>query len=158
MKQSIKAKRNIGLIALTIAVIVAIILVVYFVNKADVGNGIKRGAIGQTVTVPTGEICVKNMQVTDGIDGKTAGSGNCIIIVSVEFKAGKNIKLIADKFDVPNGKKVSVEKEEYFNGSSSLAKGESKSFKLAYEVKKDSVDSFFFCGYGVKIDLGGTVR
>ena len=49
MKQSIKAKRNIGLIVLTVLVVVAIVLVIYFVQKADLDGRIKKGAIGQTL-------------------------------------------------------------------------------------------------------------
>ena len=153
MKQSIKAKRNIGLIALTIAVIVAIILVVYFVNKADDGNGIKRGAVGQTVSTANGDISVKSAKVVDSIGDITASDGKCLIVVSVEFKANKKITLSADKFAVDNANKISVDKEGYLVDSSVLQKGESKAFKLAYEVKKGSADSYFLSGYGAKIDL-----
>ena len=39
-----------------------------------------------------------------------------------------------------------------------LKKGESKSYKLLYEVKSNRVASYFLYAYGARIDLGGTVQ
>ena len=62
MRLSIKAKRNIGLIAVTIAIVVAIILVVYFVQKNEDNGKLKTGAIGQVVSTTQADICVKDMR------------------------------------------------------------------------------------------------
>lgn len=61
MKQSIKAKRNIGLIVLTVLVVVAIVLVIYFVQKADLDGRIKKGAIGQTLSAKSADVCVSHI-------------------------------------------------------------------------------------------------
>ena len=64
MKQSIKAKRNIGLIVLTVLVVVAIVLVIYFVQKADLDGRIKKGAIGQTLSAKSADVCVSHMNIS----------------------------------------------------------------------------------------------
>lgn len=162
MKLSVKAKRNAGLIAITVVVIVAIILVIYFVQKNDADGKLKTGAIGQTVSTSQADVCVKNMRIFKSLDGLTAEQGNCFIWLSVEIKANKKIFVSCDKFQVNDGKNVT---EIYYAGSKEidcdgeiiLQKGESKTLELAYEVQAERVASFYLFAYGARIDLGGTV-
>lgn len=157
MKQSIKAKRNIGLIVLTVLVVVAIVLVIYFVQKADLEGRIKKGAIGQTLSTKSADICVSNMKVSEYANGEAAAEGKCFLMLSIEFVAKKDMTLVPDKFEVKGGRRVLHSADDYLNEKTALKKGESRTFKLMYEVEKNRVDSYFLYGYGVQIDLGGTV-
>ncbi|MDE5755872.1 MAG: hypothetical protein K2I23_02145 [Clostridia bacterium] len=170
MKLGVKAKRNIGLIAITIAVVVAIILVIYFVQKNEDDGKLKTGAIGKTVSTSQADICVKDMRVLQSVDGLTAEDGNCFLLVSVEIRANKKITVSSDKFEVKDGRNVTnVERRYPGSGDETMAviscegeivlkKGESESYNLLYEVKNNRVDSYFLYAYGARIDLGGTVK
>ncbi|MDE5655146.1 MAG: DUF4352 domain-containing protein [Clostridia bacterium] len=170
MKLGLKAKRNIGLIAVTIAVVVAIILVVYFVQKSDDDGKLQTGAISQTVSTSQADICVKDMRVLQSVDGLTAEEGNCFLQVSVEIKANKKITVDSGKFEVKGGKNVTNANRHYdtssgdeileviaCEGETTLKKGESKTFNLLYEVEYNRVASYYLYAYGARIDLGGTV-
>lgn len=157
MKQSIKARRNIGLIVLTVLVVVAIVLVIYFVQKADLDGRIKKGAIGQTLSTKSADICVSNMRISSSIGGETAADDKCFFVLTVKFDAKKDMTVVADKFEVKGGRRVLQSADGFLNEKASLKKGESNTFKLVYEVENNRVDSYFLYGYGVQIDLGGTV-
>ena len=164
MKLSVKAKRNIGLIAITVAVVVAIILVIYFVQKNDEDKKLVTGAIGQTVSTSQADICVKDMSILQSVDGLTAEDGKCFLQVTVEIKANKKIRLSSDKFEIKDGKNVTFAERRYptsgdevmsvipCEGRVELKKGESGSYKLLFEVEK-RFDSHFLFAYGAKIDL-----
>ena len=75
MKLGLKAKRNIGLVVITLAVVVAIILVIYFVQKNSDDGKLKTGAIGQTVSTSQADICVKDWGIADDVEGYTVEDG-----------------------------------------------------------------------------------
>ena len=169
MKLGLKAKRNIGLIAITIAVVVAIILVIYFVQKSDDDKKLVTGAIGQTVSTSQADILVKDMSILQSVDGLTAEDGKCFLQVTVEIKANKKIQVWRGKFEVKDGKNVTFAERSYptsgdeimevipCEGGVTLKKGESTSYELLYEVKSNRIESYFLYAYGARIDLGGTV-
>lgn len=157
MKQSIKAKRNIGLIVLTVLVVVAIVLVIYFVQKADLDGRIKKGAIGQTLSAKSADVCVSDMNISQSVGGETAADGKCFFVLTIKFDAKKDMTVVPDKFEVKGGRRILHGADGYLNEKAALKKGESKTFKLVYEVENNRVDSYFLYGYGVQIDLGGTV-
>ena len=155
MKLGVKAKRNIGLVVVTIAVVVAIILIVYFVQKSDEDKKLKYGHIGQVVSTSQADICVKDWTVVADADGYTVGEGKCIYLLKVEIKANKNIRVSSSKFEVKDGKNLTAEgiqREEYFKG------GRSETFEILYEVESNRIESYYLEAFGVKIDLGGTVQ
>ncbi len=168
MRLSIKAKRNIGLIAVTIAIVVAIILVVYFVQKNEDNGKLKTGAIGQVVSTSQADICVKDMRILQSIDGLTAGDGKCFLLLSVELKANKKINVLSDKFEVKGGKNVMSEwrqeissgatmEDVIANGGELFKAGREETFNLLYEVEYNRAESYFLYAYGARIDLGGTI-
>ena len=150
MKLGLKAKRNIGLVVITLAIVVAIILVIYFVQKNDDDNKLRTGAIGDTVSTSQADIHVTSMSMTNYEDGLFAEDGKCFLVLSVEIKANKKITVSSDKFEVKDGKNLTAEDE------SVLKKGKSKSFRLVYEVERNRIASYFLYAYGARIDLGGT--
>ena len=159
MRLSIKAKRNIGLIAVTIAIVVAIILVVYFVQRNEDDGKLKTGAIGQVVSTSQADICVKDMRILQSIDDITAGDGKCFLLLSVEIKANKKLTLSSGKFEVKDGINLTADGKGFIalDGETTLRKGESKTFNLLYEVEYNRAESYFLYAYGARIDLGGTV-
>ena len=164
MKISVKAKRNIGLIAITLAVIVAIILVIYFVQKNDDDKKLVTGAIGQTVSTSQADIRVTDTRILQSVDGLTIEDGKCFLQISVEIKANKKIRILSDKFEVKDGKNLTFAERRYpasgdevmvvipCEGFIELKKGESESYELLFEVEK-RFDSHFLIAYGAKIDL-----
>lgn len=108
MKQSIKAKRNIGLIVLTVLVVVAIVLVIYFVQKADLDGRIKKGAIGQTLSAKSADVCVSHMNISQSVGGETAADGKCFFVLTIKFDAKKDMTVVPDKFEVKGADRKSV--------------------------------------------------
>ncbi|MDE6361822.1 MAG: DUF4352 domain-containing protein [Clostridia bacterium] len=169
MKLGIKAKRNIGLVVVTLAIVVAIILVIYFVQKNDADSKIKTGAIGQTVSTSQADVCVKDMQKLQSHGSLTAEDGKCFLLVSVEIKANKKLTVSTSKFEIKDGKNITAEGREQIpsgdmtleiiacEGEIALQKGESQTYQILYEVEDNRVASYYLYAYGAKIDLGGTV-
>ncbi|MDE6473512.1 MAG: hypothetical protein K2L70_00225 [Clostridia bacterium] len=169
MKLGVKAKRNIGLVVVTLAIVVAIILVIYFVQKNDADSKIKTGAIGQTVSTSQADVCVKDMQKLQSVGGLTAEAGKCFLLVSVELKANKNINVASNKFEIKDGKNLTAEgRQEILSGNITFdiiayegemfKKGRIERFDLLYEVEDNRVASYYLYAYGARIDLGGTVN
>lgn len=163
MKLGLKAKRNIGLVAITIAIVVAIILVIYFTQKNADDSKLKTGAIGQTVSTSKADILVKDVRILQSIDGLTAEDGKCFLRVCVEIKANKKITVSSNKFEVKDGKNVTNAERSYPSGDESLIvvsceseivlkKGESESYELLYEVEKRFAGHYLIA-FGAKIDL-----
>ena len=170
MKLGVKAKRNIGLVVVTIAVVVAIILIVYFVQKNDEDKKLKYGHVGQVVSTSQADICVKDWTVVEDADGYTVGEGKCVYLLKVEIKPKKKIRVSRSKFEVKDGKNltaegiqrfpsgdetleiVACEGEEYFKG------GRSETFEILYEVESNRIESYYLEAFGARIDLGGTVQ
>lgn len=160
MKLSFKAKRNIGLVALTIAVVVAIILIVYYVEKADLDEPTAKGGIVQTLTTRDYDLVVEDLDKLGSFADKTADSGQIFFLVKVSMTARKDIKISPDKFVVADGKRIktSADGYEFLNGRTSIKAGETKDFYLMYQVKKDRMESFFLRAYNCKVDLGGSME
>lgn len=165
MKLSFKAKRNIGLIVLTVAVIVAIILTIVLVQKYGDDEKPVRGAIGQTVSTSQADVCVNSMRVSQFVGEVEVKDGKCFLLVKVDVKANKKLKVsscdfvvegannVTDGYSGKNGHAFYAELVEY-----SLKKGESVDYSLIFEVEKDRIESYFLYAFGAKIDLGGTVK
>ncbi|MBD5086340.1 MAG: DUF4352 domain-containing protein [Clostridiales bacterium] len=165
MKLSFKAKRNIGLIVLTVAVIVAIILTIVLVQKYGDDEKPVKGAIGQTVSTSQADVCVNSMRVSQFVGEVEAKDGKCFLLVKVDVKANKKLKVsscdfvvegannVTDGYSGKNGHAFYAELVEY-----SLKKGESVDYSLIFEVEKDRIESYFLYAFGAKIDLGGTVK
>ena len=169
MKLGLKAKRNIGLIALTVVVVVAIILVIYFVQKNENDGKLKYGHIGQVVSTSKADICVKEWRKAEDVEGYTIKDGKCVYLLKVEIKAKKNIRVSSSKFEIKDSKNltaegikrfssgdetlqvIACEREEYFKS------GRSETFEILYEVEDNRVVSYFLYAFGARIDLGGTV-
>ena len=169
MKLGVKAKRNIGLIALTVIVVVAIILVVYFVQKNEDDGKLKFGHIGQVVSTSKADIRVIDWRKVEDVDGYTVVDGKCIYLMKIEIKAKKNIRVSSSKFEIKDGKNltaqgiqrfpsgdetleiIACEGEEYFKS------GRRETFEILYEVENNRVASYFLYAFGARIDLGGTV-
>ena len=169
MKLGIKAKRNIGLIVTTVLLIVAIVLIVYFVQKNELDGRIKTGAIGDIVSTAQAEVHVSDMKISDeftvGDTVYTAHDGKVFMTVYVEVTAKKKLTLYSGDFEIKDGVNVTNEYSSP-NGNSFCAeeaqtvlkKGERKTFTLRYEVDEGRTQSYFLCALGAKIDLGGSVR
>lgn len=170
MKLGVKAKRNIGLIVVTLAVVIAIILVIYFVQKNDADSKIRTGAIGQIISTPQADVCVKDMQKLRIFGALTAEDGKCFLLVSVEIKANKKLGVSSNKFEIKDGKNLTAEGRQQIpsgdttidiiasEGEIILKKGERKTCQILYEVEDNRVASYYLYAYGARIDLGGTVN
>lgn len=169
MKLGVKAKRNIGLIALTIVVIVAIILVVYFVQKSDDDSKLKYGHIGQAVSTSRADICVKDWRKAEDVEVYTVENRKCVYLLRVEIKAKKNLKVSSSTFEIKDSKNLTAEGLQRFpsgnetleviacEGEIVLKKGERNVYEILYEVENNRVASYFLYAFGARIDLGGTV-
>lgn len=164
MKLTFKAKRNIGLIVLTVAVIVAIILTIALVQKYGDDDKLVRGAIGQTVSTSQADVRVNSMRVSQFVGEVEANDGKCFLLVKVDVKANKKIKASSLDFEVLDGVNVT----DGYSGKNgcafdadlieyTLKKGESETFSIIFEVEKDRIESYFLYAFGAKIDLGGSV-
>ena len=160
MKLTIKAKRNIGLIALTVAVIVAVILVVVLVNKYVDDKDLAKGAVGQTISTDQLSLEVVSLKNTLTEFGeKKASEGKCFMLAEVEVKAKKAFTLVSDKFSLTDGKAVNASADgyEFLDGKVKLQAGEEKIFYLLFEVQAGRVESFYLYGYSCRVDMGGSV-
>lgn len=160
MKLGVKSKRNIGLIAITLAVIVAIILIVYFTQKSDDDSALKRGGIGQTISINRADIVVMNMELRDAVGDLRADEGRCFFVINVAFKAKAKLVLSPESFEVIGGRQVFPVEDgtSFFSNSLTLKKGEECNVNLAYEVESDRIESFYLKVFNAKIDLGGSNR
>ncbi|MDE7079192.1 MAG: DUF4352 domain-containing protein [Clostridia bacterium] len=164
MKLTLKAKRNIGLVVLTLVLIVAIILIVYFVQKSDSESKLKTGAVGQTVSTSQADVCVKELRVAQSVGEVEANDGKCFLLVRVEITANKKIKASSVDFEVKDGVNVTNGYTSH-NGHSfmvdaieyTLKKGESETFDLIFEVESERAESYYLYAFGARIDLGGTI-
>ncbi|MDE6189675.1 MAG: DUF4352 domain-containing protein [Clostridia bacterium] len=164
MKLTFKAKRNIGLVVMTIALIVAIILIVYFVQKNDIDSRLKNGSIGQTVSTSQAEVCVNDRKISKDFSVVTANGDKVFLLVKVEITANKKLTLSSKDFEVKDGLNVtnaySSDNGHSFAAEESevvLKKGESATYDLVFEVDGNRVESYFLYALGARIDLGGTV-
>ncbi|MDE7215690.1 MAG: hypothetical protein K2O08_02675 [Clostridia bacterium] len=159
MRLSIKAKRNIGLLALTVGIIVAIIVVIVLVNKYVDGNNLTKGKAGQTISTNELSLTASPKNSLTEFGGKKAGEGNCFMLVEVTVKAKKKITLVSDKFSLSDGKAVKAQSDgyEFLDGKVEIEAGEEKTFYLLYEVKANVADSFYLYGYSCSVDMGGSI-
>ena len=160
MKLTFKAKRNIGLIVLTVAVVAVIILVMVLVQKYGNDEKTKKGAVGQEISTER-----LNLQVVD-LDNslkefadKKAGEGKCFMLAKVSVKAKTNFTLSPKKFSLSDGKKVNVQADGYdfLTKKVKLKEGEEKTFYLLFEVEANRVESFYLSGYSCRVDMGGSL-
>ena len=166
MKLGVKAKRNIGLIAVTVVIIAAIILVVCLVQKHDDDSKLKYGHVGQVVSTSQADVHVKVWRIVENLDGYTVEDGKCVYLMEVEIKANKKITVSSEKFEIKDAKKLTAKVRQGVSsgdvvnsneGEITLKKGERKTFDILYEVDSNRTDSYFLYTLGARIDLGGTV-
>lgn len=162
---SSKLKKTIGLIALTVAVVVIIFLIVWYVQKSE--NDKKQAERLETAHI--GQLCE-----CDGFDMKIltldnsltelgdlkASEDNCFLLIKTEIAAHKDITIKASDFEVKDGeyKTVAASDYEMLGEQLTVKAGETKTFYLAYEVKSGRIESYYLQAYGYKVDLGGTLQ
>lgn len=157
MKLSIKAKRNIGLVALTIAVIIIVLVVIVLVNKCEQSKIEKQSYIGKLCEGSKLDYKVVSLDKLDEFGSYKAKDGNVLLLIGAQLKAKKDITVKSGDFTVDDGKYINVENSDYYMlTSKKVSKGQEIDFYLLYEVKKGQIESFFLHAYGYKIDLGGT--
>lgn len=159
MKLSFKAKRNIGLVAITIAVIVTVFLIIFFVNRCEKNKIEKSSHIGEICTTDNLEYKVFNNIKKTEFESLLANEGKCFLLIGIQVKAKKDITIKSSDFKVDDGQFVNASSDEYdiLNSQRQLKSGEETKFYLLCEVENDRIESYFIHGYGYKIDLGGTV-
>lgn len=158
MKLSFKAKRNIGLIVLTLAVVLAVFLIVFFVNKADENNQIKDAHIGQQLESKKLSFKVNDMKIKNSFADIVASDGKCLMVVNVTATAKKDVELKRQDFSIEKGEQKYSESEEYnLLDSINLKSGQSVEFYLVFEVAQNQMASFYLTAYNYKIDLGGSM-
>lgn len=162
MKLSFKAKRNIGLIVITVAVVVAVFLIIFFVNKSEK----EKLESSKETSSHIGEVCTRddldykvfaNVKLSEFGELK-ADKGKCFLLIGIEITAKKDLTVKADDFKVDDGKAIVTDDGEYvmLTDSKELKSGEKTTFYLLYEVQAERIESFYLHAYGYKIDLGGT--
>ncbi|MDE7070593.1 MAG: hypothetical protein K2O86_01295 [Clostridia bacterium] len=159
MRLSIKAKRNIGLIAVTIAIVVAIILVVYFVQKNENNGKTVYGHFGEVIETSQAYLNVTDRYVTDTYEGVSVKEGNRFLVVDIEVKAKKKLTLASNKFYLNSAENVT----NGYAGENSgwgltveervLKKGQSQSIRLIFEVDDNRQSDCYLNGLGANIDL-----
>lgn len=162
MKLSIKAKRNIGLIVITLAVVLAVFLIIFFVNKAEkekLENSRETSSyIGQLCKADDLDYKVFDNKKFQEFGDLKADEGNCFLLIGIELTAKKDITVKTKDFKVDDGIFAEATSEEYYilNEDKDIASGEKIVFYLLCEVESDRIESFYLHAYGYKIDLGGT--
>lgn len=161
MKLTFKAKRNIGLIALTVAVIVAIILITVLVQKYGGNDTPVKGGVGQVLSTDKVDLQVVSLKNSlKEFGGKTADEGKYFMLAKVSVKAKKKISIEPSGFSLSDGKEMSMQVDGYdfLSQKITLKEGEEKVFYLLYEVEAERVSSFYLYGYSCRVDMGGSVR
>ena len=159
MKLGVKAKRNIGLVVVTIAVIVAIILVVYFVQKNSDSRKTVYGHFGEATETSQAYLNVMDRYLTEVYDGVSAQEGNRFLVVDIEIKAKKKLTLASDKFylnaavNVTGGYAGEGKVWEIDEAGSVLKKGQSQSIRIIFELDENRQSDCYLYGYGANIDL-----
>lgn len=132
-------KAFIGLIAITIVVVAAIVCVIYFVDKyMDVE--LEQISINQEVQNDEYSFKVLNLQKEDT-------SEKTIIRVDIVIEAKKSLKLKESDFKVNGAVPISNE-----NFSSSLGENEKVEFSLYYEIESEQLQFLEYDKY--KVALG----
>ncbi|MDE7208902.1 MAG: hypothetical protein K2O31_03385 [Clostridia bacterium] len=160
MKLGVKAKRNIGLVVVTLAIVVAIILVVYFVQKNDDNDRTVYGHYGEVTETSQAYLNVTDRYVCQTYEGVSAVDGKLFLIVDVEVKAKKKLALASDKFylnaavNVTSGY-VGGEGEGWETSvvESTLKKGQCQSIRLIFEIDGNRQSDCYMNGLGANIDL-----
>lgn len=132
-------KAFIGLIAITIVVVAAIVCVIYFVDKyMDVE--LEQISINQEAQNDEYSFKVLNLQKEDT-------SEKTIIRVNIVIEAKKSLKLKESDFKVNGAVPISSE-----NFSSSLGENEKVEFSLYYEIESEQLQFLEYDKY--KVALG----
>lgn len=162
---SVRVKKTIGLIVLTLVVVALIFLVIYLVQKSDVekqkAEQLKSAHIGETLD------CDGFVMTLTGLDNKReeiwslkAQEGNCFLLIEIAVDAEKEVSLKQSDFSIKDGDAVygQIDEGELLEDSITVKAEEKKTFYLLYEVKKGRLESYYLTAYGYKIDLGGTLQ
>ncbi len=161
MKLGIKAKRNIGLIVLTVVVVAAVILTVYLVQRSDDSQKLKNAHIGQKLTCKDFEFSVVDVKNSlREFGGETPVDGYYFMAVTVVVNAKKNIKIDAQDFPVADAKHIYADQDGYDvldDKGIYLKGGQDMKFALIYEAEAERAVEFYMRAFGYKINLGGTV-
>ena len=159
MRLNIKAKRNIGLVVVTLAIVVAIILIVYGVHRHENNGKTVYGHFGEVTETSQAYLNVTDRYVTDTHEGVNAREGNLFLVVDVEVKAKKKLTLASNKFSLNAAENVT----NGYAGENSgwgltveervLKKGQSQIIRLIFEVNENRQSDCYLNGYGANIDL-----
>ncbi|MDE6614522.1 MAG: hypothetical protein K2K24_03330 [Clostridia bacterium] len=161
MKLTFKAKRNIGLVVLTVAVIAVIILTIALVQKNDDKDKIVKGGVGQIISADKIDLQVVSLKNSlKEFNGVSASDGKYFMLAKVSVKAKKKIAIEHSGFTLSDGKEIEIQAEGYdfLTEAVTLKKGEEKVFYLLYEVQAERMASFYLDGYNCRVDMGGSVN
>ena len=139
-----KVIRIVTFVALTIVVILAVVLTMYFVQKNDKDKKIEyiTGDINQTI-----ENGSYNYKVYD-LKSYQVEEGKARLVISIEIEAKEDLALNLSDFKVEN---YALESESGFKNS--LNSGEKLDFQLNYVVKLDH-KLLYLIYNNIKINLG----
>ena len=139
-----KIIRIVTFVALTIIVILAIVLTMYFVQKNDEKNNIDyiSGEIGKTIENGSYYFKVYDLK-SEGVDEE-----NVRLTIYIEIQAKEDLELNIDDFKLDN---YALESQSGFNNS--INSGEKLDFQLNYVVKSDN-KLLYLIYNNIKIALG----
>lgn len=149
-----KIWRRIGLIALTLAVIGAIVLTIVLVQKQGEKN---------LVSVDMGrsfryndeiEFVVSKITFTTQSSSIEIEDGSCLATVEISAKALKNFTLSQNKFRLNSEKSVL----NNFSSKMTLKEGETKVINIGYIVKNQSSTNLYLAMFGHKVNLGTSMQ
>ena len=139
-----KIIRIVTFVALTIIVILAIVLTMYFVQKNDEKNNIDyiNGEIGKTIENGSYYFKVYDLK------SEEASEENVRLTIYIEIQAKEDVELNIDDFKLDN---YALESQSGFNNS--IKSGEKLDFQLNYVVKCDN-KLLYLIYNNIKIALG----
>ncbi len=160
---SVRVKKTIGLIVLTLVIVALVFLVIYFVQKNDEekkkAEQLENAHIGETLECEGFQMTVSHLDNTlEEIGSLKAQDGNCFLLIEIKIDAEKEVTLKKTDFSVEDANSVITDSQDYeiLSDDTTVKAGENKTFYLLYEVEKGKLESFYLTAYGYKIDLGGT--
>lgn len=160
---SVRVKKTIGLVVLTLVVVALVFLVIFLVQKNDEekqkAEQLKSAHIGEPLSCDGFQMTVSHLDNTlEEIGSLKAQEGNCFLLIEIKIDAEKEVTVKKSDFSVEDAKSVSADTQDYeiLSEDTIVKAAEERTFYLLYEVEKGRLESFYLTAYGYKTDLGGT--
>ncbi|MGN0772029.1 MAG: hypothetical protein ACI4MI_05545 [Christensenellales bacterium] len=155
MSKNGKTIKTVILVIVTLVVVAAVFLTVYFVEKNDKSRWDKSyiGSINQSDGL---QWSVESVDFEGTLEGMSAADGKiwAVIKVSLTAKSDKTVK--PSDFEL-EGVAPYTDAENYFAEKIKLKKGETHELLIAFEVTESVNELRLYC-YGYAVAIGGSLQ